>query len=126
MSKSLNKASLIGNVGSDPELRTVGSDNQVAKFSLATNRAWTDAAGAKREKTEWHRCEAWGKLAAIIGQYVKKGDRLYVEGAIEYGSYDKEGTTVYTTTINVRELVMLGGTEAREQVAPTTADALPF
>ena len=113
MSRSLNKVTLIGNLGNDPEVRSTTGGSRVATFSLATTRSWNDAQGSKQEKTEWHRCVAWntggGKLADIIEKWVKKGDKLYVEGRIEYRQWqDKEGQTRYTTEINVRELIMLG------------------
>ena len=79
MSRSLNKVLLIGNVGSEPEIRTTGGGTKLAKFSLATNRTWNDRSGQKQEKTEWHRITAWDKTADIIEQYVKKGDRIYIE-----------------------------------------------
>jgi single-strand DNA-binding protein len=86
----------------------------VATFSLATSRSWNDAGGTKQEKTEWHRCVVWNtkssQLADIVEKYVKKGDKLYVEGRIEYRQWqDKDGQTRYSTEINVRELIMLGG-----------------
>ena len=114
MSRSLNKVILIGNVGSDPEIRTVGNGGRVAQFSLATGRVWNDASGAKQEKTEWHRCVVWNTkfstLADVVEKYVKKGERVYVEGEIEYRQWqDKEGQTRYTTEIKVRELILLGG-----------------
>jgi single-strand DNA-binding protein len=115
MSRSLNKAILIGNVGGDPEIRTVGNGTRVAQFSLATGRSWTDQSGARQEKTEWHRCVAWNNargsgLADVVEKYVKKGDRLYVEGEIEYRQWqDKDGQTRYTTEIKVKELMLLGG-----------------
>ena len=114
MSRSLNKVALIGNLGSDPEIRSTPSGNRVAQFSLATSRTWNDASGAKQEKTEWHRCVVWNtkgsSLADIVERYVKKGDKLYVEGRIEYRQWqDKDGQTRYSTEINVRELIMLGG-----------------
>ncbi len=114
MSRSLNKAILIGNVGSDPEVRTVGNGSRVASFSLATGRVWSDQSGAKQEKTEWHKCVVWnnkaGSLADVVEKYVKKGERVYVEGEIEYRQWqDKEGQTRYTTEIKVRELMLLGG-----------------
>jgi single-strand DNA-binding protein len=114
VSRSLNKAILIGNVGSDPEIRTVGNGGRVAQFSLATGRVWNDASGAKQEKTEWHRCVVWNTkfstLADVVEKYVKKGERVYVEGEIEYRQWqDKEGQTRYTTEIKVRELMLLGG-----------------
>jgi single-strand DNA-binding protein len=113
VSRSLNKVTLIGNLGSDPEVRSTTGGNRVATFSLATSRSWNDASGAKQEKTEWHRCVVWNSktstLADIVERYVKKGDKLYVEGRIEYRQWqDKDGQTKYSTEINVRELIMLG------------------
>jgi len=110
----LNKVTLIGNLGNDPEVRSTTGGNRVATFSLATSRSWNDASGSKQEKTEWHRCVVWNtkssQLADIVERYVKKGDKLYVEGRIEYRQWqDKDGQTRYSTEINVRELIMLGG-----------------
>ena len=116
MSRSLNKVTLIGNLGNDPEIRTTSTGKKVAQFSLATGRQWTSASGEKQEKTEWHKCVAWnagGKgtgLADIIERYVKKGDKLFVEGQIEYRQYeDKDKQTRYVTEINVKEILLLGG-----------------
>ena len=114
MSRSLNKVTLIGNLGKDPEVRTTSNGSKVASFSVATSRVWNDQSGAKQEKTEWHRCVVWNtkgsQLADIVEKYVKKGDKIYVEGRIEYRQWqDKDGQTRYTTEINVRELIMLGG-----------------
>ena len=114
MSRSLNKVTLIGNLGNDPEVRSTTGGNRVATFSLATSRSWNDASGAKQEKTEWHRCVVWNtknsQLADIVEKYVKKCDKIYVEGRIEYRQWqDKENQTRYSTEINVRELIMLGG-----------------
>ena len=88
----------------------------MAEFSLATGRSWSGANGEKQEKTEWHRCVAWNgkgtgqQLADVVEKYMKKGDKCYVEGSIEYRQWqDKEGATRYTTEIKVRELIMLGG-----------------
>jgi len=112
VSRSLNKVTLIGNLGNDPEVRSTTGGNRVATFSLATSRTWNDASGSKQEKTEWHRCVVWNtktsQLADIVERYVKKGDKLYVEGRIEYRQWqDKDGQTRYSTEINVRELIML-------------------
>jgi single-strand DNA-binding protein len=114
MSRSLNKVTLIGNLGNDPEVRSTTGGNRVATFSLATSRSWNDSSGTKQEKTEWHRCVIWNtktsQLADIVEKYVKKGDKIYVEGRIEYRQWqDKENQTRYSTEINVRELIMLGG-----------------
>jgi len=114
VSRSLNKVVLIGNLGNDPEVRSTTGGNRVATFSLATSRSWNDQSGAKQEKTEWHRCVVWNtktsQLADIVERYVKKGDKLYVEGRIEYRQWqDKDNQTRYSTEINVREMIMLGG-----------------
>lgn len=112
MSRSVNKAIIIGNLGADPELRSTGSGTRVANLSVATSRRWTDRTGQQQEKTEWHRIVLWDKLAEIAERFLKKGDSVYVEGEIEYRSYqDKDGVTKYSTEIRARELVMLGGRE---------------
>jgi len=137
VSRSLNKIMLIGNLGADPEVRATNNGSRVASFSVATSRQWTTQGGEKQEKTEWHRCVAWNSsrgsgLADTIEKYLKKGDRVYVEGRIEYRSYeDKEKQTKYVTEINVRELVMLSGRSdatggeggARRGAAPAPAAA---
>src|SRR5688572_23057976 len=110
MSRSLNKVMLIGNVGSDPEIRTTGGGTKMAKVSLATNRTFTDRSGQQQEKTDWHRLTFWEKMAELVEQYVKKGDRLYVEGRLEYSTTeDDKGNQRYWTDIIVREMVMLSG-----------------
>jgi len=110
MSRSLNKVMLIGNVGSDPEIRATSSGARVAKLSLATNRSWSDRSGQQQEKTEWHRLTFFGRLVDIVEQWVKKGDRLYVEGRIEYSQTEADGVTKYWTDIVIQEMVMLGST----------------
>lgn len=108
MSRSLNKVMLIGNVGSDPEIRATASGARVAKMSLATNRSWQDSSGNRQEKTDWHRLTFWGKLTDVVEQWVKKGDRLYVEGRVEYSQTEGEGGTKYWTDIVVTEMIMMG------------------
>lgn len=109
MSRSLNKVMLIGNLGSDPEIRSTSSGTMVAKVSLATNRTFQDRTGQQQERTEWHRLTFFGKLAEIVEQYVTKGDRLYVEGRLEYSqTQDEQGGTRYWTDIVVTDMVMLG------------------
>ena len=114
MSRSLNKAILIGNLGQDPEVRSTSSGSRVANFSLATSRRWKGQNGEQQEKTEWHRIVAWNNkgstLADVVERFCKKGDKVYVEGSIEYRSWqDREGQTRYTTEITARELIMLSG-----------------
>jgi single-strand DNA-binding protein len=108
MSRSLNKVMLIGNVGNDPEIRATSGGTRVAKISLATNRSWPDRSGQQQEKTEWHRLTFFGRLVDVVEQWVKKGDRLYVEGRIEYSQTEGEGGPKYWTDIVVNEMVMLG------------------
>lgn len=114
MSRSLNKVILIGNLGNDPEVRTIANGNRVANLSLATSRRWKGKSGEMEEKTEWHRIVLWNNrgsnLADIVERFCKKGDKVYVEGSIEYRSWqDREGQTRYTTEIVARELIMLSG-----------------
>ena len=108
MSRSLNKVMLIGNVGSDPDVRATSSGGQVAKVSLATSRQWKDGSGQQKEKAEWHRLTFFGRLVDVVDQWIKKGDRLYVEGRIEYSETEKDGQKKYWTDIVVNEMVMLG------------------
>lgn len=113
MSRSLNKVMLIGNLGADPEVRSTANGSRVATLSLATSRQWNNQAGERQEKTEWHRVVLWNSkgapLADFVEKYAKKGDRVYVEGRIEYRTWDdREGKTRYTTEINARELILLG------------------
>ena len=103
MSRSLNKVTLIGNLGADPEVRSTTGGNRVATFSLATSRSWNGPSGDKQEKTEWHRCVVWNSkastLADIVERYLKKGDKIYVEGRIEYRQWqDKENQTASRAT----------------------------
>lgn len=111
MSRSLNKVMLIGNVGNDPEIRATSSGSRVGKVSIATNRSFQDRSGQRQEKTEWHRLTFFGRLTDIVEQWVHKGDRIYVEGRIEYSqTQDDKGNTRYWTDIIVSEMVMLGST----------------
>ena len=114
MSRSLNKVILIGNLGADPEVRSTSNGSRVATLSVATSRQWKNQSGEKQEKTEWHRVVLWNNkgstLADIAEKYCKKGDKVYIEGSIEYRSWqDREGQTRYTTEITARELIMLSG-----------------
>lgn len=129
----INKVILIGTVGKDPEIKYSQSGTANVSLSLATNESWKDKSGAKQERTEWHRLKFFGKLAEITGQYVKKGQQLYVEGSLRTDKYtDKQGVERYSTDIIVNEMQMLGGKrdgepEAKPQPAkPTPMDDDPF
>lgn len=108
---SVNKVILVGNLGADPETRYMPNGDAVANIRLATTESWKDkASGEKREITEWHRVVFYRKLAEIVGQYLKKGSAVYVEGRIRTRKWqDKEGQERYTTEIEASEMQMLGG-----------------
>lgn len=122
MARSVNKLILVGNVGRDPEVQKTGSGTKVAHFSLATNRRIPKESGFD-ERTEWHRISVWGKLAELAEEYIRKGDRLYIEGRMEYGSYERNGVTIPTAEVNVRELVMLGSASGRSLNGTALDDA---
>ena len=107
----VNKVILVGNLGADPETRFMPNGDAVANVRLATTESWKDkASGEKREITEWHRVVFYRKLAEIVGQYLKKGSAVYVEGRIRTRKWqDKEGQERYTTEIEANEMQMLGG-----------------
>jgi len=107
-SKGVNKAIIIGNVGSDPDIRTMPNGNQVVNLSIATSDEWKDKnTGDKKEKTEWHRCVFFNKIADIAAQYVNKGSKLYIEGRLQTRSYEQDGVKKYSTEIVVNDMQML-------------------
>jgi len=106
---SINKVIIVGRLGKDPDIRVTGTGNHVASFSVATSESWKDQQGQKQERTEWHRCVAWRKLAEIIGQYVRKGSLLYLEGKLQTRKWqDNNGQDRYTTEVVVDTMKMLG------------------
>jgi len=106
---SLNKVHLIGNLGRDPEVRYTKSGKAVASFSIATTEKWTDESGNKNKKTEWHRIIAWGKLGEICGEYLSKGNQVYIEGKLQTREWeDKDGNKRQTTEIVASNMTMLG------------------
>lgn len=115
---SVNKVILIGRVGQDPEIKDTNSGIKIANFSLATSEKYKD-----EEKTQWHRCVAFGKLTGVIESYVKKGDLLYIEGTINYESWEKDGETKYATKIKVWSIQMLGSKSSPTEEPKTTTPA---
>ncbi len=106
---SLNKVILIGNLGRDPEVRYTQNSTAVANFTLATNEVWTDKAGERQERTEWHRIVVWGKQAEIVREYLAKGRQVYVEGSLQTRQWDdREGNKRTTTEIKAARVLMLG------------------
>jgi len=109
MSRGLNKAMIIGNLGGDPEMRYTPSGKPLTKFQLASNRNWISAEGERKTETEWFTIIAWGKLAEICNQYLTKGQQVYIEGRIQTRSYDdRDGNKRYITEIVADQMQMLG------------------
>jgi single-strand DNA-binding protein len=122
---SVNKVILIGNLGKDPEVRHTTSGAAVANFSIATNEAWNNREGQREERTEWHRVVAFGKLAEICGQYLKRGKQVYIEGRLQTRSWDdRDGNKRYTTEIVAATMTMLGraGEGPSDSYAPPIAE----
>jgi single-strand DNA-binding protein len=105
----VNKVIIVGRLGTDPELKTVGSGQQVARLSVATSENWVDREGQKQERTEWHRIVVWGKLAEICGRHLAKGRQVYLEGRLQTRSWeDQQGQKKYATEIIANNIQFLG------------------
>jgi len=105
----VNKVILVGNLGSDPEVRTTPGGQRVANFRLATSRSWNNQEGQRQEKTEWHSIVVWGKQAEIAERYLQKGKQIFLEGRLETRSWqDKDGQTKYKTEVICENFQMLG------------------
>ena len=131
----INKVIIIGRLGNDPEVRYTPSGSPVAKFSVATSEEWKDKnTGEKKERTEWHRITAWGKLGEICGEYLSKGRQVYVEGRLQTRRWeDSEGVKHSNVEIVASEMMVLG--EKRDNSQPAndlqennyqTDDEFPF
>lgn len=120
--KSVNKVTLLGNVGRDPEIKFTGSGTAVANFSIATSERFKDKSGEWADRTEWHTLVAYARTAEIVRDYVQKGSKLYIEGRLQTRSWDdKEGRKVYRTEIIVTDIALLSGREER-QTEPARRD----
>ena len=106
MSRSVNKITLIGNVGRDPDIQQTKSGTKVAHFSLATNRR-APADSGEAERTDWHRLTLWNRQAQYAEDFIRTGDRIYIEGRLEYDAYERDGVTIPTAEIHVNSVVML-------------------
>ena len=125
--RSVNKVTLIGHLGADPEVRYTQGGTAVANIRLATNESYNDRTSGERvERTEWHRVVAWGKLAEIVEQYLRKGRQVYIEGRLQTRQWtDKDNNTRYTTEIRANDMVMLGGRGAPDEGANDETQAAP-
>lgn len=114
----VNKVILVGNLGADPELRSTPSGTPVANFRIATNEFFTNQSGEREQRTEWHRIVAFGRLAEICGQYLKKGRQVYIEGRLRTREWeDQGGNRRFTTEITATQMVMLGARGDAEYVS---------
>jgi single-strand DNA-binding protein len=110
MSRGLNKVMIMGNLGRNPEMRYTPSGRPVTSFSVATNRSWVNAAGERREETEWFNVVTWGNLAEICKQHLSKGQHVYVEGRLQTRAWeDQNGKKHYRTELVANEMIMLDG-----------------
>lgn len=121
----LNQAQIIGHLGKDPEVRYLPSGEAVANFSIATTEKWKDKnSGEQREETEWHRISVFGRLAEIVGEYLKKGSLVFIQGKIKTRKYtDKDGAERYATEIRAETMKMLGGRDSNQGGAPAQRQA---
>jgi single-strand DNA-binding protein len=138
---TVNKVILVGRLGADPQLKYTPSGKANVNFNMATNAVWKDQDGNQQEKTDWHRISAWGKLAEVMGEWLKKGSYVYIEGRLQTRSYeDANGVKKYITEVVASDLEMLGkkgesapsGEPPAEDVPPDkdapqeAAEDLPF
>ena len=133
--RGINKVIILGNVAKDPEVRYSGAGKAIANVSVATSSEWTDkASGEKKKEVEFHRVKAFGRLGEIMGEYLRKGSQVYIEGSLRTDKYtDKQGVERYSTDIIANEMQLLGGKpEARtapakrEESAPVTDENIPW
>jgi len=118
---SINRVTLIGNLGADPELRYTTAGKPVANFNIATSEAWNDESGQRQERTEWHRIVVWGKSAEACAGYLSKGRTVSVEGRMQTREWtDQNGTTRYATEVVASNVVFLGGGQQQSQARQQT------
>lgn len=126
MAMSLNKVLLIGNLTRDPEVRATPQGQNVATFSVATNRSWTTPAGEKQERTEYHNIVVWGKLAEIAGRFLGKGRKIYIEGRLQTREWEaQDGAKKNRTEIVAENFIMLDKAGGEMPFRPSTSNASP-
>lgn len=119
----VNKVIIVGRLGADPEVRTVGNGGTVARLSVATSENWVDKEGQKQERTEWHRVTVWGRLAEICGKHLSKGRQVYVEGRLQTRSWeDQQGQKRYATEIVANTVQFLGAAGERSESTGSSRD----
>lgn len=119
----VNKVILVGRLGQDPELKSVGNSQSVARLNVATSEAWTDKNGQKQERTEWHRVVVWGRQAENCAKHLAKGRQVYVEGRLQTRKWEDNGQTKYSTEIVANTVQFLGSGAGAERSTSTSADS---
>lgn len=123
MARSVNRVILVGNAGSDPDVRSTGSGTKVAHVSLATDRTFR-LNGQEQSRTDWHRLTFWAKVAELAERLIRKGTKIYIEGRIEYGSFERDGVSIPTADIVVQDFLLLeGGSGRRAEEVDASEDA---
>lgn len=121
--RGINKVTILGVLGRDPEVKYAGNGNAICTLSVATNEQWKDkATGEQKESTEWHSVKIFGRLAEVAGEYLTKGARVYLEGKIKTESWEKDGEKKYKTVIIADEMIMLGEPGAQRASRPANND----
>ena len=116
----VNRVTLVGRLGRDPEMRQTGTGTPIVNFSVATNESWKDKNGEQQERTEWHKIIAWGRLAEICNEYLTKGKQVYIEGRLQTNEWeDKDGNKRYTTEVVANEMKMLGTRSEEDYTSPS-------
>ncbi len=128
MARGINKVILVGNLGKDPEMKYTASGAAIANITVATSESWNDKqTGEKVEKTEWHRVVFFRRLAEVVGEYLRKGSQVYIEGKLQTRKWqDQNGQDRYTTEIVASEMQMLGGRAGEGGVRPQAGDGGGF
>lgn len=122
----VNKVIVVGHLGQDPEVKTIGNGTTVARLSVATSEKWQGKDGQSQERTEWHRITVWGKLAENCGKYLQKGRQVYVEGKLQTNSYEKNGEKRYSTEIVANTVQFLGAGKTEGKQEGTTQNDFNF
>src|SRR3712207_4207228 len=107
MARTLNRVQLIGRLGGDPEMKVTSTGMQVTTFSLATNRQWQSKDGVTQEETDWHTIVAWDRLAQVCAEHLSKGRLVFVEGRIQYRSWESNGQKMYKTEVVASDMLIL-------------------
>jgi single-strand DNA-binding protein len=126
MARGVNKVTLIGNLGDEPELRQTQAGTSVCNMSLATNESYTDSDGNEVQNTEWHNVVAWGRLGEVCNEYLSKGSQVYFEGKLQTRSWDDDdGNTRYSTEVKAREMMFLDSNRQSTVSPPDETDQAP-